>query len=207
MKHKIYALLLGLAVWGSFAADLYAGASPAQQVIEDFLSTIRAMECPVKNQAQHDALTQKANAALDLESMGDRALGDHLKEATADQHKAFLELLWKLIEYVAYPKSSRFLGHYQITYPEIKNGADGVEVHSVVKQEEQALDAKVIYHVSQKDGVWKVNDIILDDVSIIEDLHFQFDSIVKESQFPGLLQKMKERLNQAVKENGLTAAP
>ncbi len=206
MKYKIYALLLGLAVWGSFATDLYAAAPPAQQVIENFLSTIRSMEFPVKNQAQHDALTQKANAALDLESMGNKALGDHLKEATADQQKTFLELLWKLIEYVAYPKSSRFMGHYQITYPEVKTVTDGVEVHSVIKQEEQALDAKVIYHVIQQEGAWKINDIILDDVSIIEDLHFQFDSIVKESQFSGLLQKMRERLEQAVKENGLAAS-
>ncbi|MSR77940.1 MAG: ABC transporter substrate-binding protein [Candidatus Omnitrophica bacterium] len=201
-KNLCLTLCLFVLLSGTLTGVSYAADQPAQQVVESFLSTICSMEFPVKDQARHDELASKANQALDLEALGRKALTDHWGEATPAQQKEFLQQLWKLIEYVAYPKSRRFMGKYEITYPEVKEVSRGVEVHSVIKQEAQALDAKVIYHLYTKEGVWKIDDIILDDVSIIEDLQYQFDSIIKESQFPGLLQKMKERLDQAVKENG-----
>ncbi len=170
----------------------------AQQVIENFVKNIKAMEFPAQDAVKNQGLIKQANTALDLDSMGQKALADHWKSATAEDQKAFTDLMWKLIENVAYPRSHKFMGEFEITYPEIKADASGVEVHSLVKQQEQALDAAVVYHVSQ---AGKVDDVILDGVSIIEDLKFQFDKIIAKSGFSGLLDKMKERLAQAEKEN------
>ena len=93
------------------------------------------------------------------------------------------------------------MGDYEITYPEVRESGSGFQVHSVIKQEAKALDAHVVYHLYQKDLHWKIDDIILDDVSLIEDLKYQFDKIVTEANFSALLDKMRGRLAAAEKEN------
>ncbi len=181
-------------------------AAAPQQTIQSFIETIQTMEFPVKDAASHQVLVAKANAALDLDSMGQKSLAAHWAEASPEEQKNFLELLWKLIENSAYPKSRRFMGSFKIEYPEVTPEGNGVSVRSVIKQQEEALDAEVIYHVYQKDGQWKVDDVTLDGVSIIEDLKYQFDKIITQSGFAGLLDKMRERLAAAVKENNPAAS-
>ncbi len=181
---------------------LHAEEPAPQQAVETFLNTIRSLEFPIKDAARHAGIVKKANSFVDLDAMGQKALGAHWQEASPEEQKKFRENLWKLIEFVAYPRSAKFMGDYEITYPKVVPAGNGFQVHSIIKQKAEGLDAPVEYHVYEKDGQQKIDDIVLDDVSIIEDLHGQFDRIIKDSKFTGLLAKMQERLDQAKKETG-----
>ena len=201
MKNKLFFfVLISVSVFSRFA---WAELQPAQKAVETFVQNIKSMEFPAKDAAKNQELIKSTDNLLDLEAMGRKALGDHWDKASADERKNFTDLLWKLIENVAYPNSLKFMGQYQITYPEVKAAGEGFDVSSVVKQEEQALDASIVYHVYQKDGQWKIDDVQLDGVSITEDLKYQFDKLIEKSQFAGLLAKMQERLAKAQKENGV----
>ncbi len=174
----------------------------AQQGVASFLTALRSMQFPIENQARHAKLAAEANAFLDLEAMGKKSLAAHWQGASPEEQKFFMELLWKLIEFIAYPRSSKFMGDYEITYPKTESAGAGFNVYSVIKQQAEGLDVSVVYHVYERSGQWKIDDIVLDDVSITEDLGGQFDKIIKDSQFTGLLDKMRERLASAKKENG-----
>ena len=182
--------------------SLRAEEAAPRQAVETFLKTIRSMEFPIKDAGRHAQLAGEANAFLDLDAMGQKSLGAHWQEARPEEQKEFLELLWKLIEFVAYPRSAKFMADYEITYPKVEPADKGFQVYSIIKQKAEGLDAAVEYHVYQKDGQSKIDDIVLDDVSITEDLSSQFERIIQDSKFPGLLAKMRERLDQAKKENG-----
>lgn len=203
MKNKLFFFII--ASFLTFSHYGYAETQPAQQTIETFVQNIKSMQFPAKDATKQAELVKSTDNLLDLDSMGRKALGDHWAKSSAEEQKSFLDLLWKLIENVAYPKSYAFMGQYVITYPEVKPSGEGFDVYSVVKQQEQALDASVVYHVYQKDGAWKVDDVQLDGVSIIEDLKYQFDKLIEKSQFAGLLDTMKTRLAKAEKENGVKA--
>ena len=181
---------------------LHAEELAPQAAVETFLKTIRSLEFPIKDQAKHAETVSKANAFLDLDAMGIKALGPHWREATPEEQKEFLRRLWQLIEFMAYPRSVKFMGDYEITYPKVEPAGNGFQVHSIISQKAEGLDAAVGYHVYTKDGQPKIDDIVLDEVSIIEDLKSQFDRIIKDSKFSGLLAKMQETLDQAKKENG-----
>jgi len=193
----ILSFFLGLLLFGVFLPPLLAEEQPPQIAVENFIATIRGMQFPVQDAAAHRSTVNKANSYLDLESMSKRALGANWETASDQQRKSFLELMWGLIENIAYPHSSHFMGNYQITYPEVQDIGNGFEVHSLIKQDEAALDVPVLYHVYQKESEWKIDDVILDDVSITEDLKYQFDKIIADSQFEGLLTKMREKLSRA----------
>jgi len=165
-----------------------------------FVAAIRGVDPASESyQAQVDA----ANQFLDIESMSRKALGAHWEKASNEERSTFLSLMSQLIEKVAYPRSRRFMGDYEITYPEVEPEGQGFNVVSLIKQQEQGLDISVVYHVYDLNGQWKVDDVLLDDVSITEDLQYQFVKIIAQSQFSGLLDAMRKRLAEA--ESSTTA--
>jgi len=178
-----------------------AQAQPAQEALETFLDTIKSVEFPVKDAQRHKNLVETAHSYLDLESMVSQALASHWKEAGTENQKAFLDLMWKLVENVAYAQSHDFLGGLKITYPEIKAGNSGFIIHSLVAQTEPALDIEIIYHLHEREGRWQIHDVILDEISLIEDLNYQFDKIINDSAFSGLLERMRNRLVKAEEAN------
>ena len=203
---KSIAAFLMAALLLMFSQQLFAEVAPAQQGVQKFIETLRGMKFPPADEARQSQLVATANALLDLESMSKKALGENWAKASEEQRKLFLDLMSQLVEKVAYPKSSHFMGDYEIQYPEVAVDGNGFAVHSVIKQEEEGLDAEVIYHLYDKTGTWVIDDVFLDGVSITEDLRYQFDKLIQDSRFEGLLEKMKSRLAEAATENQNAAA-
>lgn len=189
-----------LMVTFSLSAPAWAQELSAQQGVEAFLNTIRSMDFPVKDAALHDQKKQQAAAFLDLQAMGQKALGANWAAMTADQQKQFMELLWKLIENIAYPRTKNFLGDQKITYADTKEVEQGTEVSSSVHDSEAALDVPIVYHLYQDAAQWKIKDIFMDGVSMTEDLQYQFDKMIQDGSIQTLLARMSERLVQAQKE-------
>ncbi len=208
MKIKIFKLPIMIAMSALIFCSSPAfseGVTP-QTSVESFLDAIRAMEFPVKDVAHQAELVKTASRFVDLGLVGQRAVAAHWDLASKDQQLKFLDLFSKLIEKTAYPRSHDFLGNLKIIYSEPVADATGTTVKSVVQDPSQGLDTEVIYHLIQKEGQWIVDDVILDEVSIVEDLKYQFDKLIKDSSFDGLLVKMQERLDQADKPETPAAA-
>jgi phospholipid transport system substrate-binding protein len=193
---SLLAMLLILAATPCFAAE-----PTPQEGVQGFIQAIRSMEFPAQDPTSQQALVEKANGFLDLEALSRKALAQHWEKASAEDRQSFLRLMGGLIEQVAYPQSSEFIGSYEITYPEVTPSGNGFEVQSIIKQETEGLEAAVIFHVYPIAGSWKIDDVILDGVSLTEDLQYQFDKIIEESQFAGLLETMQKRLAKAQTEN------
>ena len=172
-----------------------------QSTVETFLAAVKSMEFPVADDSGHAQRVSDANAYLDLETMGSKALSDHWEELSPQDRRTFLDLLWKLVETVAYPKNQNLVGGDEIVYGEIAEDENGFQVPVSAKPKDDEPTASIIYHLAEKDGGLKIDDVVLDDVSIIEDLKYQFDKIIAKSGFGGLLDKMRERLAKAEGKN------
>ena len=157
------------------------------------------MQFPISDMTQHQKILAEAGEHLDLTALGEKALKEHWAQMTPEQQKSFTEIFAKLIENIAYPRTKNFLGDQKITYEAPKPIARGVEVASMTKDKEAALDVPVVYNLYEENGQWKIYDIFLDGVSMTEDLHFQFDKMIKDGSIETLLARMNERLVQAQK--------
>ncbi len=198
MKAVLVVFFMSLGFWMVIPTAL--AVETAVQGVQAFLDSIGTMDFPIADEAIHQKRVEQTDAYLDLEAMGQKALGIHWTEMTPAQQKSFMDLLWKLIESIAYPRTKSFLGTQKISYEAPKPLAKGFEVSSMVKDQEAALDVPVVYDLYQEDGHWKIYDIFMDGISMTEDLKFQFDKIIKDSSFSGLLTRMSERLRKAQKE-------
>ena len=194
-------LFFGIILLFSCPCTGRAEGEAAKEALKLFLGTIRSIEFPVRDSAHHENLVRQAHRYLDLESMVKVSLISHWDGINIEDRAAFLDLMWKLVEKVAYARSRSFLGEVEITYPELKEIDRGWSVKSIVAGKEEGLDAEVTYYLYDQEGRWKIYDVILDDVSMTEDLRYQFDKIIGESSFSGLLDRMQDRLEKADKKN------
>ncbi|MBN1689221.1 MAG: ABC transporter substrate-binding protein [Candidatus Omnitrophica bacterium] len=198
MYHYLRRLTFGVVcflMWAGFSAgaDGTRNQTP-DQAVKTFLKTVSSMEFPAIDPVRHVELVRQAHAYLDLETMGSQALADHWAGVSTEERQVFFDLLWKLVETVAYPKNRNLIGNEKIIYGETVQAGDGFQVPVNVQTEDEAPAVSMSYHLSEKEGRWKIDDMVLDDVSIIEDLKYQFDKIIAESEFPGLLESMRRRL-------------
>lgn len=188
---------IALLVLFLFSVPVQAG-EPAGSV-DAFLNTIQSMEFPITDKAQHQQKVQQAAAYLDLEAMGKKSLGEHWDDMTSDEQKQFIDLLWKLIESIAYPRTRNFLGDQKITFTDTQPVEQGVNVSSIVLDAETDLEVPIVYHLYQAGAAWKIDDIFMDGVSMTEDLQYQFDKMIQDGSIQTLLDRMSERLEQAQK--------
>ena len=68
-------------------------------------------------------------------------------------------------------------------------------VKTTVRHPKEGL-VSVDYRLVQEGGVWRVQDILLDDVSLAGNLQSQFNKIITENSYADLLRRMRDKLNE-----------
>lgn len=186
------AAVLCFGYWGT----AYAAQMSAKDVVQTFLISIQNMPECGEDPEGLERFAGKATGFLNLESMGQAALGVHWLHLNEEQKEEYLILFKRLVEEIAYPQARRFLDGREITFPELTLRRQGrAEVMSVIHEKAgPEMDTKTVFHLHQNRIGWKINDIIIDGVSVVEDRHDQFTRIIQKASFSGLLRRMREKV-------------
>lgn len=195
-KKILRTLAVMLLIHGAFSFPAFAQSDGARQSIVEFLDLIKKMDFDHRESQEYKNLVEDAMKALDLESLSASALSNHWSDLSESERNEFVSLLNDLIAMIAFPRSQKFLGDLDIEYSDGDPVSDGVMIKSVVIHDNAALNAEIVYYLHMQQGVWTIYDIYLDDVSITEDLQYQWDRVIEDSSFAGLLEKMRVRLDQ-----------
>lgn len=142
-------------------------------------------------------LTKKASSSIYIEILGPKTLGSHWKKRTEKEKEAFLSLLTRLFENVAYPKSSNFFSDLKISYNSETIKENKAEVQTSMEHETEGL-IEIDFKLRKVRGEWLINDVILDGVSLVTNLRTQFHRVISEESFLELTNRMNKRL---IKEN------
>jgi phospholipid transport system substrate-binding protein len=194
----VFSLILGAANLAA-AADL-----SSQQSIESFFEKIKAVKFPVTDAADYTRTSAAADVYLDVTAMGQKAMAVHWSVLSSEEQRSFSGLLEKLIAAIAYPRTQKFLNAQTVTYAEPKAIERGVEISSTMKSKETGLEIPIVYYLYDEKGQWKIYDVLLDGISMTEDLQYQFDKIISDGGPAELLKQMQIRLDRADNENGST---
>jgi phospholipid transport system substrate-binding protein len=129
-------------------------------------------------------------ARFDFSEMTKRSLGGHwLMLAPTEQREFVSAFTQKLL--VAYGRTVRAAGDERIQFQdEVINGGEAmVKTRVISSGEELPID----YLLHAIDGQWKVYDMVIDHVSIVNNYRAQFDRVIAKSSVKDLLQKMKQQ--------------
>ena len=131
-----------------------------------------------------------------FEEMAQRTLAQHWRTLTPPQRHEFVELFTDLLEgsYVnrmlnANPKSQ------SVRYVKETIEQDQAAVHTEIGN---ARDAPVTveYRLLHKEGDWKVYDIIIEGVSLVNNYRTQFNTIITKDSYAGLVKQMRLKRDQ-----------
>jgi phospholipid transport system substrate-binding protein len=174
---------------------------PPMQLVQRLVQAISRMK-PTNNstlsaaeQATNAAAAKEANTILDIPAVGQRTLGKHWQARPPAEQQEFVALLEQLFTKVAYPKSAEFFHGLEINFAKENITGQRATVKTTVKHPKEGL-VSVDYRLSQEGGVWRVQDILLDDVSLAANLQSQFNKIITENSYAELLRRMRDKLNE-----------
>jgi len=185
----IFLLLTGLLV--PFPARAGDPTSQLSATITEFVTIL--VHTPVA-ELRANGLPAKALDLIfgrfDFSEMTKRSLGRHWLLLGPTEQREFVNAFTQRL-LIAYGRTVRTAGDERIQFQhEIVDGREATVKTKVVSPgEELPID----YRLHAIDGQWKVYDMVIDNVSIVDNYRAQFDRVIAKSSIKDLLQKMKQQ--------------
>lgn len=132
---------------------------------------------------------------LDYSALAEGSLGTEWAPRSDAEKAQFSDLLKQLVQ-KAYERNLKKILGYDVDYLS-EDAADGgmmVKTRAKSKTDAREEPVEIAFKVVQKDGKWKVRDIVTEGVSLVTSYRSQFTKIIKKDGFPALIQKMKDKL-------------
>jgi phospholipid transport system substrate-binding protein len=165
-----------------------------RRTVEDVLAVVADKTLPP--QERHTKIRQAVLHRFGFEEMAQRSMGQHWRTLTPQQRQEFVALFTELLER---SYTSRIAGYKAgpqgIRYPKEEIDGDQAIVHTEITSERDLATA-VNYHLMHKDGDWKVYDIVIEGVSLVNNYRTQFNTIMLKDSYAGLVKQMRAKLTQ-----------
>jgi len=189
MKRILSTVLLIIFIATPLCAETL-GSSPLGSV-QQLLGEIRQIKPdPSAEKQKH---SQSALSLFNLEEISKKALGKYWSKLNETEQEKFQILLGKLFVHVAFPSSSKFFTKLDLVYEKTIKNKTVVVVPLTVAHEKEG-EVGIDFHLTKNKNKWQVVDVILDGVSMRNNLRSQFYKVIKKKNFDGLIRKMNKKL-------------
>jgi len=195
---------LSLTTAAVIAALICAGAAQARapkptKYLTAQVNTVRGL-LKIKTEkasAQAQEVDAKLKAVIDpvmeFGKLSERALGKHWPTLTEEQRKTFVDTFRELV-YRSYLRRVRSADEqYSIAYEDEEAKGQKAVVTAIAKTKKAEIE--LVFHLAERDKTrWVAEDIVIDEVSLVENYREQFNKIITDKGFDELISKMKKKL-------------
>jgi len=186
-------LFMGSSLWNPPAST---GITPAGQLQETWEQIVLILKSArFDSEPEIDAFRIKVMQAIiprfDFAEMAKRSLGAHWADRTAEEQEQYVKLFMAMLAR-SYIGGIREYKDSTVLYTRESNDANRAEIDTKIVTK-GAKDLFVSYRMHFVEENWKVYDVIIDDVSLIDNYRAQFHRVIAHSSFEGLIRIMKER--------------
>jgi phospholipid transport system substrate-binding protein len=142
---------------------------------------------------QHKVI-EIVGGSFDFTDMARSSLGYNWKKLSSAQQEQFVPLFTAFMEDAYLDKIDSYSGQKVQFVGQNAMEANTAEVKSVVQPADSSdQPIRINYLVKQTDGDWKVYDVTVDDISITANYRNQFNRMIDQQGFNGLLSAMREK--------------
>ena len=193
MKKKIVgAFLLG---WLLLPLAAFAGA-PLDTVKANVNGVLEVLRDPkLKGEAGKKAKEQRITAAaeklFDFVELSKRTLGLNWNNFSPDQRKEFVQLFENILKDAYVEKIMAYTNEQVDFVKEVPLSENTVEVQSTVVS--KGAQVPINYRVIKKDNDWKVYDVVIEGVSLINNYRTQFREILGNNPPEKLLETLRKK--------------
>ncbi|HXL09373.1 MAG TPA: ABC transporter substrate-binding protein, partial [Candidatus Bathyarchaeia archaeon] len=118
-------------------------------------------------------------------------LGSEWRRRTPEEQKEFVRLFTNLLEQAYLDKIESYNGE-KVQF--LKERVDGnyAEVDTKIINN-KGQEFSIMYRLHNVNGDWKVYDLVIEDISLINNYRAQFSRVLAKSSYQDLVNKMKEK--------------
>ena len=197
IRHALRHVIAGMAV----IIVLLGGVAPtaAGTATEAIKSTLKQMfsilndeelKTPGRAEARRQQLEKVVGNRIAYDEMAKRALGAQWTQLNDEERQEFVRLYAQLLRDTY---SSRF-DHYSDEKVEfLQETLQGpyAEVRTRLTGSKVSMDLD--YRMLQRDGDWRVYDIVVDEISLVHSYREQFTTIIRKSSYAELVAKLRQK--------------
>ena len=161
---------------------------------DEVLEVLRdpALKADAAKQTKKDKLRAISEKMFDFTELSRRTLTNNWKKFSPDQQKEFVSLYKSLLGNTYSNKIFEYSDEKIIFTKEVPLSAKTVEVQSTVLR--KSAEIPIYYRVVFKDGTWRVYDVVVEGVSLINNYRTQFKDILSNKPPESLLETLRKKV-------------
>ena len=189
-------MLVTLAVLLSTLPNGAAAGVPTEQVRQTADKVLQVLQDPQLKSSSNtgqrrEQLTQILANRFDFTEMAKRSLGANWQKGSASEQQQFVRLFTNLLESSYIGQIESYSGEKIVYGRETvdQNQAD-VETKIVTKKSEEV---SVNYKLKSDGGNWKVYDVVIENVSLVNNFRNQFNRMLAKGTFADLISQLETK--------------
>ena len=169
---------------------------PTEQVratVDKVLTIVRSAKATSKAQieAQRAQLVEVIYPRFDFPEMAKRSLGPNWTRRTPEEQREFVGIFAALMGR-SYASNIESYTSQNVVYTGESEDQNYAQVDTkIVGDNQPALT--INYKLHRVDQEWKVYDLVIEDISVVNNYRSQFDRVIARSSFAELVRTMKEK--------------
>ncbi len=169
---------------------------PTDQVrgtVDKVLTIVRSSHPTSKAQmeAQRAQLVEVIYPRFDFTEMAKRSLGRHWAGRTPDEQREFVTIFAAMLGR-SYADNIESYTSQNILYTRESEDQNYAQVDTKIVTENRP-PLSINYKLQSVDKAWKVYDLVIQDISVVNNYRSQFDRVIARSSFEELVRVMKEK--------------
>ena len=128
---------------------------------------------------------------FDFNVLSRRSLGRNYKAFSSEQYKTFVDLFTELLFNNYYNRIKDYTVSKVDYVKEVRLSKSKAEVQTIVYSNGQKYPIE--YRLYVKDGTWRVYDVIIEGISMINNYRSQFNSLLDDHKAEELLEKLRHK--------------
>jgi phospholipid transport system substrate-binding protein len=179
-----------------FPIPVFAGA-PLEAVkgnVDEVLDILRdpSLKAESARKARKDKIRAIAGDMFDFTELSKRTLAQNWSKFNPEQQKEFVELYKSLLEDAYADKIMAYTDEKIVFSKEVALTEKTVEVQSTVQR--KSGEVPIYYRVIMKEGSWRVYDVVIEGVSLINNYRSQFREILASKPPESLLETLRKKV-------------
>ena|SRR3989442_14353465 len=201
MSHRMVVVIGLLAL---LAPPAWAGAPTDQlrRTVDDVLRILNdpALRSPARREARRTELRRVVEPRFDFAETGRRALGRFWKERTEAERRQFTDLFRDLLEQTYTSRIESYKGERVVFTGEAVDGDYAIVRTKIITAHDTQIP--VDYRMLRRGDRWLVYDVVIEEVSLVDNYRSQFAEIIEASSYQTLVKRIKAKLREAHAEAG-----
>jgi phospholipid transport system substrate-binding protein len=187
---------VSLALFLAFSAAAFAGV-PLDTVKSHVTAVIDVLRDPSLNgeagaKAKREKIRVAAGNLFNFVELSKRTLGANWNNLNPEQRKEFVALYRSILEDTYVDRITAYTDEKVNFTKEVPLSESTVEVQSVIVTKKSEIP--IYYRVIKRDDGWKVYDVVIEGVSLINNYRSQFREILAKESPQGLLDTLRKKV-------------